>query len=440
MKNRIKNLLFVLPVLLMLMPLVQQFFNIPRIKPLKGSYSVPVKPKWNWRNFLNSTFQDSMNVYLEHHIGYRPDLVRLYNQFRYTIFDTVVAQGVIIGKEGYLFEHNYIKALYGLDYVGDQTLANDIQQAAFVADWLQKQNKHLIVFLAPGKASYFPEFVPDKFKPETIGIRNVDAYYDQLKAHNISVINGNKWFTALKDSARFALYPKCGIHWSYYGVGLALDSLISTMAQLRAEPWLEFGMTNIEVSSKLRSPDRDLWEGMNIFSRPNDYPMPYPDFYFQKIANATPPNVIVVADSYYWQLFGSGYAQRSFGNNSFWYYNQQVIAGDGSGDVDRSHVDILLRVMETDFIVLMQTDATLPRFSFGFVGELYEAINRENSYTKQELEEIQDIISRIRANDAYMEMIHEKAVQRNISTEEMLRLDALWVFEHEKEKRKNGSQ
>lgn len=439
MKQRIKTWLFALPVLLMTLPFVQQQFNIPRMKPLKGAFDIPSMPVLTWTNFFNSSYQDSMNAYIEHHIGYRPDLVRLYNQFRYSLFDTVVAQGVIIGNDGYLFEHNYIKALYGLDYVGDEKLEHDIQHTAFVADWLQKQRKHLIVVLAPGKASYFPEFVPHKFKPDTIGKQNVEAYYDKLKSHNISVINGNSWFRSMKDSTRFALFPKCGIHWSYYGMGLVFDSLINTMAQLRAEPLIDFGMSEIEVSSKLRSPDRDLWEGMNIFSRPNDFEMPYPVFYFHEIPNTIKPNVIVVADSYYWQWFGSGYAQQSFGANSFWYYNRQVIAGDGSGDVDRSNVDILLRVMEADFVILLQTDANMSRFSFGFIGELNDAIQRQTAYTDQELAEIQDIINRIRANEEYMNMIKDKAAQRNISSEEMLRLDAYWVFEHEKLSRQQSN-
>ncbi len=129
MQKRIKHSLFVLLMLMMILPFIQQTFDVPKIRSLKGAFVVPQKPKWFFHNFLESSYQDSLNTYLEHHIGYRPHLVRLNNQLQYSLFDTVNAQGgVIIGKEGYLFELNYIKAMYGLDYVGDERVASDIEK------------------------------------------------------------------------------------------------------------------------------------------------------------------------------------------------------------------------------------------------------------------------------------------------------------------------
>lgn len=432
----IKTILFSILLLMMLLPAVQQFTGFPKVKALKGYFVLPQRPKWSFQNYLESGFQDSLNKYAEHHIGYRPDLVRLHNQFRYLLFDTVSAAGVLQGKDGYLFEMNYFKAYFGLDFVGYDTVAEQVRQTKVVNDWLRKHQKHLLVALAPGKATFFPEYIPDDFaaarKP---GPTNESVYDSLLRADNIPVISGNRLFLSVKDTSRFALFPQCGIHWSYYGLGLMFDTILSEMSRQWGKPFVKFGTKNIEVTDKLRSPDRDLWEGLNLFSKPNDIPMPYPDFTFEKLQPDSMPSVIVVADSYYWQWYGSGYASRAFGKHDFWYYNKQIIAGDGSGDTRRQDVDLLTRVLEADFILLLQTDANMSRFSFGFIKELYAAIASARDWDEQALAEIQQTMERIRKSPDYMKMITEKAARRNITVDEMLRIDATWVYQQKQAKK-----
>ncbi len=59
----------------------------------------------------------------------------------------------------------------------------------------------MIVVLAPGKGSYFPEYIPDNYRPDSIGKQNYTAYYNALHEQQIDVIGGNDWYTAMKDSS-----------------------------------------------------------------------------------------------------------------------------------------------------------------------------------------------------------------------------------------------
>ncbi len=426
----IKHTLFGFVMVLLLLPMLQSELDFPKLRPLKG-YAVPhKKPHLSFKNYLNSSMQDSLNKYIEQNIGFRPNLVRLYNQYRYSLFDTTSAAGVIKGKDGYLFELNYIKAYYGLDFVGYDSIQKHIEQTIAVNNWLKDQKKQLIVLLAPGKGSFFPEYLPDGYKPDSVLPTNEKVYFELLKQNNIPVISGNSLFASIKDSSRYALFPQCGIHWSYYGLGVAFDSLLHTMNSLYGHPFVDFSMKEIIVSNKLREPDRDLWEGLNIYSPPKDKPMPYPEFEFKRLTPDSMPTVIVVADSYYWQWFGSAYASKAFGTHYFWYYNQEIYPQDGSKPIQRMSVDILARVLEADFIILLQTDANMNRYSFGFIPELYEAIQKTDHLDKAAMEEIGRTIERIRNNPSYMESIREKAESRNISVDEMLRLDAIWIYEN----------
>ncbi|MCK9453211.1 MAG: hypothetical protein M0Q90_16060 [Bacteroidales bacterium] len=431
MQKWIKHSLFVLLLLMMILPFIQQTFDVPKIRQLKGAFTVPQKPKWYLDNFLESSYQDSLNTYIEHHIGYRPHLVRLYNQLQYSLFDTVNAQGVIVGKEGYLFELNYIKAMYGLDYVGDEKVNADIEKTAAVNDWLNANDKQLIVVLAPGKGSYFPEFIPANYQPDSIGKQNYTAYYNGLREEQVDVIGGNDWFAAIKDSSRYALFPKAGIHWSYYGLGLVFDSVFKLMENHFQTDFIDFELGNIQLTNKLRSPDRDLWEGMNIIFPPDDYAMPYPEFQFEVKNESEMPSVITVADSYYWQWFGGSYATRGFKDNSFWYYNKQIFFPDNTPPKDISQVDLFDYIADNDVILLIQTDANMNRFGFGFIDDVYELIKDGGTEALQKKIAIKAIVERIRGSESYMEMIREKAQKKGISEEEMLLLDAGWVYDNQ---------
>lgn len=431
--NAVRKGIAALLILLLFAPAVQQFTGFPKVKGLKGYFELPTKPVFSFQGFYQGTYQDSLNKWIEHHIGFRPVLVRINNQFRYCLFDTIAAQAVIRGKDDFLYEMNYIKALYGLDYVGNELVEQQSEKLAFISRWLSKHNKHLLVLLAPGKASFYPEYVPERYKPASVGQRNDFAYANVLTQKSVTVIHCNPWFSAMRDTSQFALFPKSGIHWSYYGLGLAFDSLLSTMESVSGRRWLQFATEGIELSRDLRSPDRDLWEALNILSRPDDFAMPYPRFRFSKSAPA--PKVMVVADSYYWQWFGSGYATEAFGEHSFWYYNEQIYPGDGSNPIDRRNVDLLLRVLGNDFVIILLTDANMYRFGFGFVEQLYDALMQYDALSEEDFAAWQKIIDDIRSSRDWMELVKKKAAERNISEEEMLRLDAFWVLENNKHRK-----
>jgi hypothetical protein len=121
--------------IVLLLPAIQQFANFPRVSPLKGAVTFPKMPNLNLKGYFNASLQDSMDKWVENHVGFRPDLVRLHNQIQYSLFDTISARGVIFGKDNYLFEYNYIKALYGLNFVGYDKITKDAEETRFVNDW-----------------------------------------------------------------------------------------------------------------------------------------------------------------------------------------------------------------------------------------------------------------------------------------------------------------
>ena len=75
----------------------------------------PVFTKENW---FNGKYQDTSSKYINDNFGFRNDFIRINNQRVFMLYNEARANGVIIGKDNYLYEYGYIVAALGNDYVG----------------------------------------------------------------------------------------------------------------------------------------------------------------------------------------------------------------------------------------------------------------------------------------------------------------------------------
>ncbi|MCO5264297.1 MAG: hypothetical protein M9948_00175 [Lentimicrobium sp.] len=323
--KHLRNLLFGLLMLMISLPLIQQIMPIFNETPLKGAYELYKKPSPTIDSILNGTFQEAFNNYAEHNIGFRANLVRINNQIAYSLFDTALANGVVIGKEHYLYEINYIKALKGWDFVGMKSITNQVNKTAFINHKLREAGKTLLLIFAPGKTRFLPEYIPDAYNAKASSdTTNYQAYIEQYSKTEVPLIDFNDWFVKMKDTASYPLFPQCGIHWSAYGVALALDSIIRYIEIDRNIDMVDFGWDSITVTDQLQNPDYDIAEGMNLLFTIPHYPMAYPRITYGNTNGKIKPNAIVVSDSFYWNIFGKGYSNRIFTDNNFWYYNKEV--------------------------------------------------------------------------------------------------------------------
>lgn len=443
--KQLKNILFGLLMLMTGLPLIQRTVPVFREKPLKGSYEVPVKPEATIKTIFNGEYQESFNDFAEHTIGLRPLLVRINNQIAYSVFDTALASGVIIGKQNYLYEINYIKAWKGWDYIGDEAVRQQVEKAVFVQKKLREAGKTLIFVMAPGKASYFPEYIPDQYIRKQSGEKtNYESLRKAYLENQLPLIDFNKWFVDMKDTVSFPLYPQCGIHWSAYGVALSLDSLIRYIEKDRSIDMVDFGWNGFDLPDTLRSPDYDIAEGMNLlFSIPH-YPMAYPKIWFGSEEGKVKPNALVVSDSYYWNIFGTGLSARIFNDNSFWYYNTEAHNPAWDSPKKTVDIDITEAAGQADVIIIMATEANLYRFPYGFTERLYEAMVSNGNVRPSETPvvvnsvketEIAEMMKAMDSSPDWKKMIEKKAADKGISYEEMLKLDATWVWN---EKHKQG--
>ncbi len=195
--NKLHITLVLLTALLLILPLFQQIFKPFKISKLHGVTKVQELPKLAPADWIDSEFQPRFHQYLLENYGFREDAIRLYNQMRYSLFGMSGNENVTIGKDGYLFEPWFIKAYYGADFKGDKHIAAKVRKLKSIQDSLKSYGKEMIMLIAPGKTSYYPEYIPDSMRREK-GRTNYQSYIENLRKYGVNTIDCNQWFCGCK--------------------------------------------------------------------------------------------------------------------------------------------------------------------------------------------------------------------------------------------------
>lgn len=429
-----KKIIYILLIALLCLPALQSFFQLLPEKPLNGSFQIPAKPKLSVKTWFNDSFQEKFNPYLDQTIAFRPFLVRINNQIAFTIFDTALANGVIIGKKNCLYEKNYIEECQGRNFVGEEKIRKEVEKAKILQALLEERKQHLIIVLAPGKGTYFPENIPDNYlNPAKEFPTNYKSYKKHFTESGINLIDFNAWYISMKDTSRYPLYTKAGIHWSTYGVALAVDSLVNYMEKQAGIDMPDFGWDKLELTRKPRETDDDIAKGMNLLFPVSTEILAYPHLTYKNSHEKVKPNVIVIADSYYWCILGPGIAASLFNENQFWYYNQEVYSSSWQGAKKFTEISKNDELKKPKFIIVMFTDANLYKFPYNFFDDALKALNTSTGTSKITGEEkeikIQRIMNDILASPQWKKEIENKAREKKVSFETMLRGDATWMYE-----------
>jgi hypothetical protein len=366
MSVRFKYYLYFGILVVLLLPLLQFSTHLFKVEPLSGWYKTYDRPDFMSREWFTAEYQDAYTVYFENNFGFRPWFVKLRNQINYSLFHKVQAVAVEIGQDNYLFELNYIKAYNGLDYLGDSIICAKADSLALIKAWLSKQKVDLLVCFAAGKGSYYPEYFPKEYLNQKSDKSNYLTLKKNLLEKKINIIDFNQWFLDMKDTSRFSLYPKYGIHWSEYGAILAGDSLIHYIEKLRNADLPDLEIESIKNTNVLRGSDYDIGKSLNLIFQLPSQKMAYPKIKWSAQKKDT-CRVIVISDSFYWQLYNMGWSTQVFTPGGFWYYNKVSYPGG----IELKDIDYMHQLAHSDVIVLLATEATLDRFPYGFMRDFF---------------------------------------------------------------------
>ncbi|MBW6490718.1 MAG: hypothetical protein K0B15_05925 [Lentimicrobium sp.] len=423
----LKQGMFTFLLFMMVFPLLQSRFGLIKEKPLTGAFSAIAKPdpgSFTRPEWLSGVFQDEFNKRTENHIGFRNSLVRINNQIDYTFFRQANAEGVISGKNGELFEEDYIREAKGLFFIGDETWKKKAAQLKAVQDTLAVFGKTLVVIIEPGKATYYPELSPRKY-------RNIDSdgkltNYGQMVHHfikeGINLLDLDAYFRKMKNEVPHPLFLKGGTHWSYYGAALAADTTLAYLSGLSHKYIPDMTIEGIKNLDTIRHPDYDIGLAMNlIFSIRQEEPV-YPVFSFDEKQTSEKADVLIVGDSFYFNWLNDQITPSAFSNCDFWYYNKNITRCDYLQDGIASDKNLRDEVLKRDIIMIMITGRFHHAFAWSFDEQLHELFFPE----KRDHEWY--FANQVRVYDAAFRQMVAEADSMQISNEQRINQEASYLF------------
>ena len=477
MSQKLKTALFLLLLAIMLVPAIQQRTGLFREKPLGGQAEPTVYPEFSLKSWFTDEFQVRFTRAAEEHVGFRPILIRMKNQLEYALYNKANASGVVIGKHGYLFESDYIRSFTGRDYLGDYFWEQKFYRLKQVSDTLAQLGVKVAIVLEPGKATYLPEMIPSRFFRFTSEHTNYQTIIGESLQKGIPLLDLNKFFRDTKSSPPFPLFPKGGIHWSTGGMVLASDTLLGFINGNLGLPVPDLVIDRVEWSDSLRDTDGDVGALINLIKAPKHLKMGYPVFHLAEKVAVRKPRVLVISDSYFFNVLSAKIPARAFANEAFWYYNQTIYPDTWSAPKDTGSLNIPQTVEGMDLVLIMVTERFYHRFDWDFTDVLYRhyypAAVREYRYDFmrsiarnyiwfddiQQLSDysgvpLQDKLTghadylfwkddqagkiphdvgyfrlNIMKDPAWMKQIREKALINRISVDEQVNKDAIWMLQ-----------
>lgn len=436
MKNisqNIKNMLLLLILLALSLSFLQEKLQFIQLSPLKGAITIPDNPTFSWRRWFSGEYQHEKEKYINQSFGLRSIFIRINNQLAFNLFKKAKANGVIIGKDNYLYEEHYILTNFGKDYVGDEKVADQMEKLSFIQDTLAQMEKTLLIVFAPGKGYYYPEYYPRKYYKLEKGPTNYEEYSKQAKAYGINHIDFNQYFKENRSISPYPLYPQYGIHWSTYGSMIAGDSIIRYLEEVRNIDMQNFYWDTVDITQP-QGVDYDIADGMNLIQRLKSFEMAYPKLIFESDSGKVKPSILVISDSFYWNLYSYGFIYV-FNKQQFWFYNSQVYPNDTGVPLYRDTIDLSRIIDETDIFMIMGTDGTMNGFGWNFIENLYNRLKCLDPACRMKdigfRQRVNAQKEKIKADEDLMKSIENKAKERYLSIDSMLTLDAIWILDNE---------
>jgi len=284
--------------------------------------------------------------------------------------------------------------------------------------------------IAPDKAHFYPEYIPERYLRKPATRTNYQSYLEEMDNEEVDYVDFNSYFLTMKDKSEYPLFPKNGSHWSDYGAIRAFDSLVSVL-EIRMEMNLPDRIRDsIFLTSQTLHDDNDMIRTSNLIWEPGHPDMALELFHYRKEAGTRKPKALFVGDSFYWQWYHPGLLDSTFSTRQFWYYDKEILPYRPENPKVRN-LDLQEVLFEQNVIILLQTMGGNCKLGYGFVERAYRTfiMGEGRMLFFEEL---------IRNSPKWMEEIKRKAKEWNMAVEKVIEKDAKYMVFMESQKKKDN--
>ena len=404
MKNKLSYILCILTVCVFVMIFVQNRTGMFKFQKLNGVYYTSEKVPLTFDNFVNGSYQRSLENDIRYDFGFREPLIRLHNQYIWDFYRKSSNYTIMVGKDNWLYGRDeltnyYQSAMYS--YTNDKNVMKhsfdlEAQRMYKVQNILAEYDIFIFMSMLPAKTFIYPEYLPENpglKLPPLHGFKYLPPVFDSL---NINYINIQRIFENQKDVVDYPLFPKSGKHWTFVAAAHAFDTTLRY-----AEKNGNMNIHNYSISEKYPCeavyPDNDYELVLNLMRpiRGNNYY--YTNLQVDNDPSAIKPQYLIIGDSFFFNINKIVPLSQIFKSYHYWYYNSTIYYDSKHNHT--SEVDILDEIMNSKIINLSYSPEQLYVFSNGFLPKALLYLTHDDSEIDSTLNAIASTIDNSSAEE-----------------------------------------
>ncbi len=327
----------------------------------------------------DGTFQSYINSVWEIGFPGRKMLLRIRNQFLYSVLNVSPNTNVMIGKNKYLYEPSYIyneiQAYAPSDEEYFYMLGDKLRK---LKELLEVQGKELYVFITPSKAHFCREYIPNLImkldKEDLYSYTNYEKLLEELDKNKIVYYDSIRYLEDNPAELESPLFYRSGIHWNQtWGETCAGNflQLINENSQY------DLGTVIVEESicDEPISPATDLYSSLNLI-------IPAGEKWYaseMRVVNEgiDKPNVFLRGGSFMGQSLNALIRSGRFGDDV--HFENNHIFTDSYSKLESiskfdayDEIDIKPLLQNTDILILEVNEGAISNMSWGFIDYLLD--------------------------------------------------------------------
>lgn len=432
MGKGVKDILWLMTLAFLLLICVQTEWHPIKCFTLKNDPKDAPKPTWTWQNYKSGAFQKQAESYLRENFAFRELKIRIYNQFRYSLWKESCNAFFYPGRHHWMYYRPGVLDYYGQEaakfFESDEKLMEYVDHQVDMMNELRDILKRdhgieLLTFIAPDKAFVYPEHLPPIDNQLKSLNTNPSQYFSKrFKETGFPNIDMTTWFAAIADTSSRHLFMPMDTHWTFSSA-YGYDSLFRLMDSLNG-----FGIPRMKINGITEKPYKGRQDDeatLNLlFKVKNDTPDYHAEIIVEADSTSRKPRVLFVGDSFIFAFENLIPNRELISYYENWFYYEKVFKGFDKKTYQINEINRLRSILNVDYVVVYSVGYQWCRGTNGFVEDALAAI--KDPYQV----EVALKMNEMEAKPELMAMIAEKAEDRGVSLEEMLELDAKWLIDN----------
>ena len=176
---------------------------------------------------INVEWLSQAGDYFQEHFAFRNELVTGNALLHGRLLETSTADGVIQGKNGWLYYKDSLNDYLGQDLLSDRSLFNIAHMLSMTQQALEEKGVNFLFTIAPNKNSLYGDNMPYYDKLKVSGQTNRENLENWLTTEKVAYAD---LYQALMEEDE-VLYHARDSHWNNKGAALAADVLMDALGK-----------------------------------------------------------------------------------------------------------------------------------------------------------------------------------------------------------------